>query len=77
VPLSMIEAFAAPEGHIYSRSERKFVKMEKTPLYKAPGATADNPDIRQAPPNPCVTARVGGVAGSLPYQAVQGHPHLP
>ena len=30
VPLSLIETIAAPKGHTYSQSERKFVKMVKT-----------------------------------------------
>ena len=32
VPLSLIETIAAPKGHTYSQSERKFVKMEKIDL---------------------------------------------
>ena len=32
VALSLIEAIASPPGHMYSRTERKFVKMEKTAL---------------------------------------------
>jgi hypothetical protein len=32
VPLSLIDQVASPKGHVYSRTERKFVKMEKTDL---------------------------------------------
>ncbi len=32
VALSLIEAIASPPGHMYSRIEREFVKMEKTAL---------------------------------------------
>ena len=32
VALSLIESIASPPGHMYSRTERKFVKMEKTAL---------------------------------------------
>jgi hypothetical protein len=32
VVLSLIEEIASPPGHMYSRTERKFVKMEKTAL---------------------------------------------
>jgi len=32
VALSLIEAIASPPGHMYSHTERKFVKMEKTAL---------------------------------------------
>jgi hypothetical protein len=32
VALSLIEEIASPPGHMYSRTERKFVKMEKTAL---------------------------------------------
>jgi len=32
VALSLIEAIASPPGHMYSLTERKFVKMEKTAL---------------------------------------------
>ena len=32
VALALIESIASPPGHIYSRTERKFAKMEKTAL---------------------------------------------
>jgi hypothetical protein len=32
VALSLIESIASPPGHMYSRTERKFVKMAKTAL---------------------------------------------
>ena len=32
VALSLIEEIASPPGHMYSRTERKFIKMEKTAL---------------------------------------------
>ncbi len=32
VALSLIEAIASPPGYMYSRTKRKFVKMEKTAL---------------------------------------------
>ena len=51
VPLSLIDQVASPKGHIYSRTERKFVKMEKTGTRMRPGATAGNPDTHQYPRN--------------------------
>jgi hypothetical protein len=32
VPCSLIDEIASPAGHIYSRSEQKFVKMEEPAL---------------------------------------------